>query len=56
MPTAVKALAAIPSKEVLLSQLLGLMKSPITRLAGVLAALAEKRGEGAPAEACGSRA
>ena len=47
----VKALAAIPSKEVLLSQLLGLMKSPITRLAGVLAALAEKRGEGAPAEA-----
>jgi large subunit ribosomal protein L10 len=47
---AVKALAAIPSKEVLLSQLLGLMKSPITRLAGVLAALAEKRGEGAPAE------
>ena len=47
----VKALAAIPSKEVLLSQLLGLMKSPITRLAGVLAALAEKRGEGTPAEA-----
>jgi large subunit ribosomal protein L10 len=47
---AVKALAAIPSKEVLLSQLLGLMKSPITRLAGVLAALAEKRGEGTPAE------
>ena len=47
----VKALAAIPSKEVLLSQLLGLMKSPITRVARVLAALAEKRGEGAPAEA-----
>jgi len=46
----VKALAAIPSKEVLLSQLLGLMKSPITRLAGVLAALAEKRGEGTPTE------
>ena len=45
----VKALAAIPSKEVLLSQLLGLMKSPITRLAGVLAALAEKRGEGSAA-------
>jgi large subunit ribosomal protein L10 len=43
----VKSLAAIPSKEVLLSQLLGLMKSPISRLAGVLAALAEKRGEGA---------
>ena len=43
----VKALAAIPGKEVLLSQLLGLMKSPISRLAGVLAALADKRGEGA---------
>ena len=46
----VKALATIPSKDVLLSQLLGLMKSPITRLAGVLAALAEKRGEGTAAE------
>jgi large subunit ribosomal protein L10 len=46
----VKSLAAIPSKEVLLSQLLGLMKSPITRVAGVLAALAEKRGAGADAE------
>jgi len=45
----VKALASVPSKEVLLSQLLGLMKSPITRLAGVLAALAEKRGEGSAA-------
>ena len=52
----VKALAAIPSKEVLLSQLLGLMKSPITRLAGVLAALAEKRGEGTRGRrACGRR-
>jgi large subunit ribosomal protein L10 len=49
-PEGVKALAAIPSKEVLLSQLLGLMKSPITRLAAVLAALAEKRGGGTPAE------
>ena len=45
----VKALASIPSKEVLLSQLLGLMKSPISRVAGVLAALAEKRGESATA-------
>ena len=45
----VKALAAIPSKEVLLSQLLGLMQSPVSRMARVLAALAEKRGEGAPA-------
>jgi large subunit ribosomal protein L10 len=45
----VKALAAVPSKEVLLSQLLGLMQSPVSRLARVLAALGEKRGEGAPA-------
>jgi len=45
----VKALASIPSKEVLLSQLLGLMQSPVSRIARVLAALAEKRGEGAPA-------
>ncbi len=50
----VKALADIPSKEVLLAQLLGLMQSPISRLARVLAAIAEKRAEPAteaPAEA-----
>ena len=51
----VKALASIPSKEVLLSQLAGLLKAPIQRTAAVLAALAEKRGggaeEAAPAEA-----
>ncbi|QHI98629.1 50S ribosomal protein L10 [Xylophilus rhododendri] len=47
----VKQLANIPSKEVLLAQLLGLMQSPISRTARVLAALAEKRGEGAVAEA-----
>ena len=49
-----QSLAAIPSKEVLLSQLLGLLQSPVTRIARVLAMLAEKRGEGvasAPAEA-----
>jgi large subunit ribosomal protein L10 len=46
----VKALAAIPSKEVLLAQLLGLMQSPISRLARVVAAIAEKKSEGAPAE------
>jgi len=46
----VKALASIPTKEVLLSQLLGLMQSPVSRMARVLAALSEKRGEGAPAE------
>lgn len=47
----VKALAAIPSKEVLLSQLAGLLKSPVQRTAAVLAALAEKKGGGAAAEA-----
>lgn len=52
----VKALASVPSKEVLLSQIAGLLKSPVQRTAAVLAALAAKRGEGAvaveaPAEA-----
>jgi len=48
----VKALASIPSREVLLAQVAGLLKSPIQRLAGVLAALADKKGGGAgPAEA-----
>lgn len=44
---AVKALAAIPSREVLIAQVAGLLKSPIQRMAGVLAALAEQRGGGA---------
>ena len=44
----VKALAAIPTKEVLLAQLLGLMQSPISRMARVLAAIAEKRTEASP--------
>ena len=44
----VKQLANIPSKEVLLAQLVGLLQSPISRTARVLAALAEKRGAGAP--------
>ena len=51
----VKQLSSIPSKEVLLSQLLGLMQSPISRTARVLAALAEQKGgpgdAGASAEA-----
>jgi large subunit ribosomal protein L10 len=47
----VKALASIPSKEVLLSQLAGLLKSPVQRTAAVLAALAEKKGGGAEAPA-----
>jgi large subunit ribosomal protein L10 len=41
----VKQLASIPSKEVLLAQLLGLMQSPISRTARVLAAVAGKKGE-----------
>lgn len=45
----VKALASIPSKEVLLAQLCGLLMSPISRTARVLAALAEQKSEGAPA-------
>ena len=45
----VKSLASIPSKEVLLAQLLGLMQSPISRMARVLAAVAEKKSEGAAA-------
>jgi large subunit ribosomal protein L10 len=44
----VSALASIPSKEVLLAQLLGLMQSPVSRLARVLAAIAEKRAGPAP--------
>ncbi len=51
----VKALAAIPSREVLIAQIAGLLKSPIQRMAGVLAAVAAKQGGGeeaaAPAEA-----
>jgi large subunit ribosomal protein L10 len=42
-----KALAAIASREVLIAQIAGLLKSPIQRLAGVIAALAEQRGAGA---------
>jgi large subunit ribosomal protein L10 len=49
----VKQLANIPSKEVLLAQLCGLLMSPISRTAVVLGALAKKKeeGAGAPAEA-----
>ena len=45
----VKELANIPTKEVLLSQLCGLLMSPVSRTARVLAALAEKKGEEAAA-------
>ena len=47
----VKQLASIPSKEVLLAQLCGLLMSPISRTAVVLGALAAKKGEGEPAAA-----
>ena len=46
----IKALAAIPSREVLIAQVAGLLKSPIQRLAAVLAALAEKKGGGEAVE------
>lgn len=54
----VASLANIPSKEVLLSQLLGLMVSPVSRIARVLAMVAEKKGGGAdaPAEAAAAAA
>jgi large subunit ribosomal protein L10 len=52
----VKQLASIPSKEVLLAQLLGLMQSPISRTARVLSALAEQRGAGAAEEAAPAEA
>ncbi|HSB26130.1 MAG TPA: 50S ribosomal protein L10 [Burkholderiaceae bacterium] len=42
----VKALAAIPSRDVLIAQIAGMLRSPIQRLAGVLAAVAESRGAG----------
>ena len=45
----IKALAELPSKEVLQAQVLGTMLAPITSLAIVLKAIAEK--DGAPAEA-----
>jgi large subunit ribosomal protein L10 len=47
----VKALASIPSREVLIAQVAGLLKSPIQRMAGVIAAVAEKKGGGVEAAA-----
>ena len=47
----VKQLASIPSREVLLAQLCGLLMSPISRTAVVLGALAAKKGEGLVEEA-----
>ena len=46
----IQALAELPSKEVLQAQALGMMLAPITSLAIVLKAIAEKNGEPAEAE------
>ena len=45
-----KAVAEIPSREILLGRLLGSMQSPITNFARVIKQIAEKDGEGAVAE------
>lgn len=46
---AVKALAAIPSRDELLSQLLGVMLAPVSAMARVLGAVAAQKAAGAPA-------
>ena len=52
---AVASLASIPSRDVLLAQLLGLMQAPVSAFARALAALAAKKSEGeAPVEAAPS--
>jgi len=43
----IKAVSAIPSREVLLGRLFGSMQSPITNMARVLNQIAEKNGENA---------
>jgi len=45
----VKALATIPSREELLSKLLGVMKAPVSAMARVLGAVAAQKVAGAPA-------
>jgi len=45
----VKALATIPSREELLSKLLGVMKAPVSAMARVLGAVAAQKAAGAPA-------
>ena len=44
----VKELATIPSREELLSKLLGVMKAPVSAMARVLGAVAEQKASGAP--------
>lgn len=46
----IEQISSIPSREVLLSRLLGSMQSPVTNLARVLKQIAEKDGEAAPAQ------
>ena len=46
---AVVALASIPSREVLIAQILGLMLTPVSSFARGLAALAAKKSEGTEA-------
>lgn len=55
---AVAALASIPSREVLLAQLLGMMQAPVSGFARALAALAAQKetGSTAPAEAAAATA
>ncbi|KAI4450787.1 50S ribosomal protein L10 [Eubacterium plexicaudatum ASF492] len=48
---AMKEISSIPSREELLSRLLGSFQSPITNFARVIKQIAEKDGEAAPAEA-----
>ena len=43
----IQSIASIPSREVLISKLLGSMKSPISNMARVLKQIAEKNGEAA---------
>lgn len=46
----IEQISNIPSREVLLSRLLGSMQSPVTNLARVLKQIAEKDGEETPAQ------
>jgi len=45
----VEKLSKIPSKEVLLAQLVGSLQGPLQKLAATLQAVADKKAEGAPA-------
>ena len=47
----IETLSSLPSKEALLSVVLGTMLAPITSLAVVLDQIVQKSGEAAPAEA-----